>query len=246
MAILTEKSLVLFNRFAALAESVSTQEELEKLLLHLTDKIGMKGVTWLWGLHPHWKGFDTRPAEWMKKYVENNMQQNDPILHGSELIGRRPLVWSRYVNEIQLTPADRGVMEHAAKNGLVDGVLFPAFPDKPIKSGISFYTDSKQQAGLVADHHSKSLLLISDYLADLGEKIYDGYRDVIEQERPPERERKALMAASRIKGHRDQAASLHIAVPTLKDALASVRARLHAVSTEEAISIAQDRGYISR
>lgn len=246
MAGLADSPYALYERFTARAESVTKQEQAEELLLDLTHKIGMDGVTWLWGLHPHWREIDTRPKAWRDIYEKENMKQNDPILHGSELIGLRPLVWSRYVNELKLTAASKGVMRHAAKHGLVDGVLYPAFPDKPIKSGVCFFTKSTQQAGLVAHHHSKSLLLISDYLGALGERIYHGYRDIIEQEKPTERERAALMAASRIKGLKAQAASLHIAVPTLKDALASARARLKAVSTEEAISIAQDRGYISR
>lgn len=237
--------LSLYDKFVQQCAPVTTEAHFAKVLVDLTEYIGMDGFTWLFGVHPAWKEIDTRPAEWMEIYKSRDMAASDPILHGSALIGRRPLVWSRYLENLKLTPSAIGVMKHAAKHGLVDGVLYPAFPDAPIQAGLSFFTASKDQAPFVADQHSASLDLVSAHCVDISERIYAGYRKMIDEQKPPEKERHALMVLMHTKDQNEAAAQLGISRNTLKVTIARAKERLGAQSLEEAIGIAMHRRYIT-
>lgn len=237
--------LRLFLKFVQESQKVAREQDLYELLSELCEFIGMDGFTWLYGVHPNWRGLDTRPAEWMRLYVERDMAQSDPVLHGSALIGRRPLVWSKYLADLRLTPSAAGVMKHAANFGLVDGVLYPAFPDAPIKAGLSFFTASTQQAPRVADQYSQSLDLISGHCVEISERIYADYRTMIDEQRPPEKERHALMVLMHTKDQTEAADRLGISRNTLKTTISRAKSRLGARSLEEAIGIAMDRGYIT-
>jgi DNA-binding CsgD family transcriptional regulator len=240
----TEK-LALYLKFVQESQHVKTEPKFKELLVELCKYLGMDGLTWMYGVYPHYRVIDTRPVAWLELYVRESMEHADPILHGSALVGRGAMVWSRYLEGLKLGPKAQSVMRLSKKYGLNDGVLFPAYGKGPIKAGLSFFTASDDQAGIVADTHERSLDLISDHCVVISERVYATYHQEVEGQALTEKPRNLLMTIIHSPTHKEAAARIGISPETVKTQLADIKAKLGVTSIYEAIGVAMNRGEIS-